>query len=153
MLLLGAAFSYAMYIVSTSRLTTIEQPGVDTFVLFYIILLIIAVSSSLSTLIFSQFEPIEGELWIWLVLLAVFSTLVAFFAYFEALREIPANTASVLLLLQVLVPFTVDYALLDRRYGIWVLAGSVLIIIAMLIVVLIPFLERRSDLRVRSRSI
>lgn len=142
-LLLGAAFSYAVYIVTTSRLTTIEEDEVDTFTLFYLVLLIVAVSSSLGTIVFSSFTTIEQPVWIWLVLLVIFSTIIAFFAYFEALKGISANTASVLLLLQVIVPFFIDFVFLDRTYGIWIIAGSFLIVVAMIIVVTIPYFERQ----------
>jgi len=143
LLLLSAAFGYALYIVATSRLTTIEQQDVDTFSLFYLVLLIVAASSTFATAMFSTFQPLPEELWIWLIGLAIFSTLIAFFSYFEALKAISANIASVLLLLQVLVPFAIDYVVLRRRYGIWIISGAGLIIIAMLIVVVVPLYYRR----------
>ncbi|MHA2031358.1 MAG: DMT family transporter, partial [Candidatus Kariarchaeaceae archaeon] len=137
-LLLGAAVGYAFYIISTSRLTTIEKPNIDTFTLFYSVLLIISIASLIASVTFSKPStvPLEGIKWI--VLLTIFSTLIAFFAYFRALQEISANVASVLLPLQVLVPFAIDFFALGRRYSIWVISGSILVIIAMLIVVIQP---------------
>jgi len=139
--LLGAAVGYAFYIISTSRLTTIEKPNVDTFTLFFSVLLIISLSSLIASLTFRQTLnlasiPREGIQWI--ILLTIFSTLIAFFAYFRALQEISANVASVLLPLQVLVPFVIDFFILGRIYSLWVLTGSFLIIIAMFIVVIQP---------------
>ncbi len=139
--LLGTAVGYAFYIISTSRLTTIEKPNVDTFTLFYSVLLIIALSSLVASLTFSKLTSIPRESIQWIILLIIFSTLIAFFAYFRALQEISANVASVLLPLQVLVPFVIDFFLLDRIYSLWILTGSFLIIIAMIIVVIQPYLE------------
>jgi drug/metabolite transporter (DMT)-like permease len=144
--LLGAAVGYAFYNISTSRLTTIEKPNVDTFTLFFSVLLIITLSSLFASLTFSNIPsvPIEGIQWI--VLLTIFSTLIAFFAYFRALKEISANVASVLLPLQVLVPFFIDFFVLGRIYSLWVLSGSFLIIIAMLIVVIQPYRNKLSTI-------
>ena len=140
-LLLGAAIGYAFYIISTSRLTTIEKPNVDTFTLFFSVLLIISLSSLFASLTFSNLPSVPREGIQWIVLLTIFSTLIAFFAYFRALQEISANVASVLLPLQVLVPFVIDFFILGRIYSLWVLTGSFLIIIAMLIVVIHPHHE------------
>lgn len=143
-LLLGAAVGYAFYIISTSRLTTIEKPDVDTFTLFFSVLLIISLSSLIASLTFRQtinLSSIPREGIQWIILLTIFSTLIAFFAYFRALKEISANVASVLLPLQVLVPFVIDFFYLGRIYSLWVLTGSFLIIIAMSIVVIQPYLK------------
>ncbi len=140
-LLLGAAVSYAFYIITTSRLTTIEKPNVDTFTLFYSVLLIITLFSLIASLSFNELTPVPSKGIQWIVLLTIFSTLIAFFAYFRALQEISANVASVLLPLQVLVPFIIDFFVLDRTYSLWVLSGSSLIILAMVIVVIQPYLE------------
>jgi drug/metabolite transporter (DMT)-like permease len=139
--LLGAAVCYASYIMSTSRLTTIEKPNVDTFTLFFSVLLIITLFSLFASLTFSNLPSVPREGIQWIVLLTIISTLIAFFAYFRALQEISANVASVLLPLQVLVPFTIDFFVLDRIYSLWVLMGSFLIIIAMLVVVIHPYIE------------
>ncbi len=143
-LLLGAAVGYAFYIISTSRLTTIEKPNVDTFTLFYSVLLIITLSSLVATISFSPIGAVPTEGIQWIVLLTIFSTLIAFFTYFRALQEISANVASVLLPLQVLVPFIIDFFILDRTYSLWILTGSSLIIFAMVIVVIQPYLEGSS---------
>ena len=141
-LLLSAAFGYAVYITTTSRLTTIEKPDVDTFALFYIVLSIISVNTIIVTLIFDAFpsiQSIDNRAFLWLGLLTLFPTLVAFLAYFEALKEISANSASVLLLIQVIVPFIIDIVFLDRFYSLWVWFGSIIILVAMVIVVSIPY--------------
>lgn len=152
-LLLGAAVGYAFYIISTSRLTKIEKPDVDTFTLFYSILLIITLSSLSASLAFSEISTVPREGIQWIVLLTIFSTLIAFFAYFRALQEISANVASVLLPLQMLVPFTIDYFVLGRTYSLWVITGSILIVMAMVIVVIQPYLGApKTDLQVETKA-
>ncbi len=150
MLLLGAALGYAFYIISTSRLTTIEKPDVDTFTLFYSVLLIISLSSLFTSLTFSELSTFPSEGIQWIVLLTIFSTLIAFLAYFRGMQEISANVASVLLPLQMLVPFTIDFFILGRTYSLWVITGSFLVVIAMVIVVIHPYLgSSEKDLQVQ----
>jgi drug/metabolite transporter (DMT)-like permease len=139
-LLLGAAVGYAFYIISTSRLTTIEKPDVDTFTLFYSVLLIISISSLFTSLTFSEISTVPSEGLQWIVLLTIFSTLIAFLAYFRGAQEISANVMSVLLPLQMLVPFTIDFFILGRTYSLWVITGSFLVVLAMVIVVIQPYL-------------
>lgn len=133
-LLLLSAISYAIYIVTTSRLSTVERPNVDVFALFYVVLLVISLTSVVLSSITNQIVIAPIDAWIWIILLTLFSTLIAFLAYFQALKTVSANTASVLLLFQVLVPFTVDY-FLGTRYSAWVFLGSFFILVAMIIVV------------------
>ncbi len=129
--LLGAAFGYALYFVTTSRLSTIEKPGLDTISLFYVVLFIIAGFSLLPLVVIP-----------WILGLVLFSTMIGFLAYFRFLTEISANEASDLLLLQVLVPFSVDFFLLRRFHATWVFLGSFFILVAMIIVVKISNAEK-----------
>lgn len=152
MLLLGAALGYAFYIISTSRLTTIEKPDVDTFTLFYSVLLIISLASLVTTLTFSEISSVPSEGIQWIVLLTIFSTLIAFLAYFRGAQEISANVMSVLLPLQMLVPFTIDFFVLGRTYSLWVITGSFLVVLAMVIVVIQPYLgtpEKDPQIRIK----
>lgn len=142
-LLVLAAFSYALYIVFTSRLTTIEKPDVDTYTLFYLVLVIVTIVSLPFAMISERLEvPQNPNLWLWLILLILFSTLLAFICYFEALKGISANSASVLLLLQILIPFFIDLVFQGRRYPLVVVAGVLFVVLAMIVVVIIPFLKK-----------
>ncbi|MHA2253613.1 MAG: DMT family transporter [Candidatus Kariarchaeaceae archaeon] len=144
LLLLGAALGYAFYIATTSRLTTIEKPDVNAFVLFYAVLMIISISTAIISILVdsSAFKLSSSpEAWLWLLGLVIFSTLIAFLAYFEALKEISANMASILLLLQVIVPFVIDTVILKKSYSLWIWSGSIIIVLSMFIVVSIPYLE------------
>lgn len=153
MLLLGAAVGYAFYIISTSRLTTIEKPDVDTFTLFYSVLLIISLASFVTSLTFSELSSVPSEGIQWIVLLTIFSTLIAFLAYFRGAQEISANVMSVLLPLQMLVPFTIDFFVLGRTYSLWIITGSFLVVLAMVIVVIQPYLgtsEKDSQVKIKA---
>lgn len=138
-LLLGASGGYAFYFVSTSRLTTIEKPDVDIFTLFYSVLLIASLSSLSASLTFSEISIVPNKGIQWIILLTIFSTLIAFFAYFKAAQEISANVTSVLLPLMMLIPFTIDFFVLGRTYSSLVLTGSFFIILAMIIVLSQPY--------------
>lgn len=132
--LLLSATSYAVYIVSTSRYSTIENTEVDIFSLFYIVLGIITTLSLIPSLIIEKIEiQFNSELWIWLSLLVLFSTLIAFLAYFEALKEISANSASILLLLQIIIPFSIEFTL-GTRYNMQIWSGAAFILLAMITV-------------------
>ncbi|MHA1991415.1 MAG: EamA family transporter, partial [Candidatus Hodarchaeales archaeon] len=83
------------------------------------------------------------ESWIWIVLLVIFSTLIAFLAYFKALKTVPANTASILLILQLVIPFTIDIIFLDISYSNWIFAGAFTIVFAIVVVLIFSTRESR----------
>ncbi len=134
-LLLLAALSYGLYITTTSKLTRYGKEDVDSLALFFAVLLIISITTFLSTLVSGQDLEMKKEAWIWLIGLVIFSTIIAFIAYFEALKVISASTASVVLLLQILVPFFIDLVILRRSFSDWVWVGSIVILFAMSIAV------------------
>ena len=140
LLLLGSAIGYAFYQISASRLTTMEKKDVDIFSLLFVVMLIISSLSLISSLIVnvSDYQHIKIDAWIWIILLAIFSSIIAFVTYFEATKGINVNVISILLLFQFLIPFLIDFLFLKIPYSFYVIAGSIIIIIAMLLVLLIP---------------
>jgi drug/metabolite transporter (DMT)-like permease len=142
-LLLTAAFSYAIYIVATSRVTTIEINDVDVFSLFYAVMIIITLTSLGIGGLNGELTVPPMESWIWIVLLVIFSTLIAFLAYFKALKTVPANTASILLILQLVIPFTIDIIFLDISYSNWIFAGAFTIVFAIVVVLIFSTRESR----------
>ena len=133
-LLILAAVGYAFYIVFTSKLRTTDT-SVDTFAIFYCVMVIIAISSGIASFISGGFPKPAPQLYLWLILLVIFSSLIAFVTYFEAMKTVSANIASVLLLTQVFVAFFIDLIFLKGHYSLWVLAGSFVILVAMVIAV------------------
>lgn len=135
-LLFLSAISYAFYIVFTSRLTTIENPQVDTTTLFYVVLGIISFLSIIAGVLAEPTTVLPSpEGWVWIGALTGISTIIAFFTYFKALTVISANEASVLLLLQVTVPFFYELVVEKIVYSIEKWTGIALIMIAMIVVV------------------
>ena len=109
--------------------------------LFYVVMVTIACFSFGVSLIHSSFTldltfPVKA--WIWIVALSIFSTIIAFVAYFEASKGIPANTLAILLILQMLVPFFVDITILGKQYSIWIYAGGLIIVFGMFFIARIP---------------
>ncbi|MFV2015709.1 MAG: DMT family transporter [Candidatus Heimdallarchaeota archaeon] len=139
-ILLITAVAYAFYQLTTSKLTREVNPSVDVLSLFYVVMVLISVLSFSTAMIFepSGFFDIKPDAWIWILLLAIFSTIIAFTSYFEASKGIQANTLSILLVSQALVPFFVDIFLLQRDYTYWVFFGGFIVIIAMIIVGMTP---------------
>ncbi len=137
LLLVGSAFAYAFYIVLTSRLTMVEKPDIDVFALFYVVLSIIALLSFIPALVFEPLYLPNARGWGWISALALISTILAFFTYFKALQTIPANEASVLLLLQAVVPFIFEFVVGTANYGLLKWTGISLIFMSMAYVVIL----------------
>lgn len=138
-LLLLSALSYAFYQIATSKLTREVNTDTDSFALFYIVMVLITGYSLLTALLNSDTNlNISWQGWLWIFLLAIFSTIIAFIAYFEASKGLPANTLSILLISQMLVPFFVDIFILRINYSIWVYVGGFIIVIGMIFVTRTP---------------
>ncbi len=145
LLLIGSAISYAAYIVFTSRYTTVENTNINAFDLFAAVIIIITLISMIFATIFEKIQITWSyDAWLWIILLVIFSTLIAFFAYFEALKKISANSASVLLLLQVIIPYIFDLLIEHKKYTNNVYIGMILLFMAMLIVVLGPIISKQN---------
>ena len=139
-ILLISALSYALYQLFTSKYTRIIHPQVDTLVLFFNVMIIISIISGVSALTNAFFTPItfHFEAFIWIVLLVIFSTIIAFIAYFEGTKGLKANTISIILLSQALVPFFVDIFILRINYSPWIYFGGVIILVSMWFVIRVP---------------
>ncbi len=85
------------------------------------------------------------DTWIWLISLVIFSTIIAFYMYFMAIKTLDANQVSLLLLLQVIVPFIIDIFLFGRNYNFWVLIGSFILFISVFLSTLISLKSHRNS--------
>ena len=140
-LLLLSATAYAFYQISTSKFTRDVDTNVDTFSLFYVVMILIASFSFVVSFIHSKFVvsfDVSLNAWFWIFNLAIFSTIFAFVGYFEASKGIPANTLSILLISQMLVPFFIDITILGYNYSLWVYTGGLIIIIGMFFIARVP---------------
>lgn len=147
--LLGSATSYALYQITAARLTKVEKQETNTIALFFMVMSIIAISSLIVSLMnlnlqIVSFFNFKTEAWIWILSLAIFSTIIAFIGHFESTKGIPANTISILLLFQFLIPFFVDIIILGMNYSSWSIIGSIIIVLAMFLVLKMPFQDRSS---------
>ncbi len=137
LLLLISAFSYGVYVVFTSKLSTQVRPETDTLALFYVVMLIISVMSMLMSIISGGVPIPSYEGWKWIFYIVFIATIVPFIGYFYAMRYISANLASVLLLGQVFVPFYIDIFYLGVLYTAWVQAGIFLVLVALVFAVIV----------------
>lgn len=145
-LLLLSATSYAFYQLTTSKYTRGGKTDVDSIALFYVVMLLITTYSWLMAIGNSSVTFIIAfDGWLWIGMLAIFSTIFAFIGYFEASKGIPANTLAILLMTQMLVPFFVDIFFLHRFYSLWVTIGALIIVLGMYFVVKIPLEEPESQ--------
>lgn len=135
-LLLLSAFSYGMYIVFTSKLSTIIKPDTDPLALFYVVMLIISIFSLLLSFFFGGISGPSFDAWKWIVYISVLATIAPFIGYFYAMKYYSANLASIFLLGQIFVPFYIDVFYLKIKYSFWVVGGIIVLITAMVIAIL-----------------
>lgn len=122
-LMLSAVF-LGLYITFTSYIQKLDNNNLDPISLFYVVIVIITLFSMVIMIITGDFAIPSQDTWIWLLSLVIFSTIIAFYMYFLSIKTLSANQVSLLLLLQVIVPFTIDIFLLGRHYNLWVMIGS-----------------------------
>ncbi len=133
-----STFGFATYIVSASRLVTKEIENVDSLALYYIIIFIVSIMGIILALIFgSSIDPmiIPSKGWLYIILLAIFSTIIAYSAYIQSLKYISANIASVLLLLQIVIPYFIEVIFLDASISFWIYMGGLIILFASFILI------------------
>lgn len=140
-LLLLSATSYAFYQLSTSKYTREKNKEVDSIAMFYAVMVAITVFSFAVTFVKESFTlqiSVKPDAWLWIVALSLFSTIMAFTGYFYASKGIQANTLSILLISQMLVPFLIDIVILGKQYSTWVYAGGLIIVMGMLFIARLP---------------
>lgn len=131
-----SSLGFAVYIVSTSRI--MSDDNIDGGALYFTILLFVSITSFLLSQIFgSNINPtlINGEAWIYISILALFSTIIAYVAYIQSMKYLSPNVASVLLLLQIVIPYIIEM-FMDKFYSYYVYAGCIMILIASTLVIL-----------------
>jgi drug/metabolite transporter (DMT)-like permease len=140
--LILSSLAYSFYLIASSHFSNKSNNTFDTSVLFFIIILGITLFSFIPALITSYPYSIDSSVWYWVILLAVFSTIIPFFGYFLGLKVISANTMSLVLLLQLVVPFMIDILFLGINYSFWIIIGILLIVSSLFIFVSKPLLDK-----------
>lgn len=141
LILLFSALSYSIYIIVSSYFTSTSDKPIDTSTMFFIVILGIALFSLIPTISLSNSFTISSSVWMWIFVLAIFSTLIPFFGYFLGVKVISANTMSLVLLLQIIVPFAIDIIFLGITYSYWIILGSLLVMASFLISVSRPYYQ------------
>ena len=129
LLMVGAVFSSAVYMVMTRKLS--EE--YDTFVLTayqMIYGLLFFTPFFLLEMGNSHWTAVTAEQWGALAVLAFFSTIGAFFAYNYALRAIPAGRASLFINVVPFVTAFCAWMLLGERLGSMQIGGGILVVLA-----------------------
>ena len=126
-ILITSALFYGLYITYTSYVQNWYNHTLDSFSFFYVVIVIVALFSTLSMIFTGSFVIPTPETWIWLICLVFISTIIAFHAYFLSMRTLSANQVSLLLLLQVTVPFTIEIFIYGRFYNLYVTIGTIIL--------------------------
>ena len=141
--LIVTAFAFAFYLVFTAKLQ--QTHDVDTFALFYLVILIISLTTGITMFVFGSFVLPTLSAWFWIVSVVVISTIISFFAYFYAQERLNQNLVSVLLLGQLIIPFTIDFFYLNRNYNILVYIGLVIITLSMIVAAISPIIYNKTQ--------
>ncbi|MHA1984263.1 MAG: DMT family transporter [Candidatus Hodarchaeales archaeon] len=133
--LLGSAFFYSLYLITTSKYSKDIKPDIDPVALFYAVSILVTFFSGIFTIPSLSANVSFSSSWEWIILLAIFSTIIPFIGYFIAIKYISANIMALLLLTQVIVPIVIDALIVRVNYDFSVFLGGILIILAMIIVI------------------
>ncbi|MFX1469000.1 MAG: DMT family transporter [Promethearchaeota archaeon] len=145
LVLITSASFFGLYITFTSYIQKSTDSKIDSISLFYVMLVIVTMVSVLTMIITDIYVFPSKETWIWLFNLIIFSTIIAFYMYFISMKTISANQVSLLLLLQVIIPFIIDIFLFGRNYHLFVLIGSIILFISILFSTLISISSEELD--------
>jgi len=132
-----STIGFAFYITSVSRLLNKEVAGADSLSLYIIIVGIVSIVGIVLSLSFGgNLNPLDipNSGWFYISLLSLISTIMAYSAYIQSLKYLSPNTASVLLLLQIVIPFIIEGAF-GVAYSLWVFAGGFIVIVASFLVI------------------
>ncbi|MFX0155766.1 MAG: DMT family transporter [Candidatus Hodarchaeota archaeon] len=129
-ILITSALFYGLYITYTSYVQISYNNTLDSVSIFYVVLLIVAFFSTIGMIFTGTFVIPKLETWIWLICLVFISTIIAFYTYFLSMRTLTANQVSLLLLLQVLIPFTIEIFIYGRFYNLIVNIGIIILFLS-----------------------
>jgi drug/metabolite transporter (DMT)-like permease len=138
-LALAASLTYTTYILVSDRIVG----EVDPFALSALVLTGATVTFGATGLATGSLElGLPAEAWLWLVLIALVSTVIAVSAFFAGLRRVGPSEASILSTFEPVVTVALAYAVLGERLAPAQLAGGVLVLAAV-VVLQLPAPRRR----------
>jgi len=135
---IGASLTYTTYILVSDGIVG----AVDPFALALLVLTGATVSFSVAGLATGSIDfALPAEAWLWLVLIALVSTVVAVSAFFAGLRRVGPSEAAILSTFEPPVTVALAFAALGERLSVVQLAGGALVLAA---VVLLQLPTRRA---------
>jgi len=135
---IGASLTYTTYILVSDGIVG----AVDPFALALLVLTGATVSFSVAGLATGSIDfALPAEAWLWLVLIALVSTVVAVSAFFAGLRRVGPSEAAILSTFEPPVTVALAFAVLGERLSVVQLAGGALVLAA---VVLLQLPARRA---------
>jgi drug/metabolite transporter (DMT)-like permease len=144
LLALAASVTYTTYILISDRIIG----AVDPFALAALVLTGATASFAVAGLATGSLDlRLSGEAWLWLVLIALVSTVVAVSAFFAGLRRVGPSEAAILSTFEPVVTVALAFAVLGERLAPAQLLGGALVLGAVVLLQLRPR-PARSALRV-----
>jgi len=135
---IGASLTYTTYILVSDGIVG----AVDPFALALLVLTGATVSFSVAGLATGSIDfALPAEAWLWLVLIALVSTVVAVSAFFAGLRRVGPSEAAILSTFEPPVTVALAFAVLGEQLSVVQLAGGALVLAA---VVLLQLPGRRA---------
>ena len=138
---IGASLTYTTYILVSDGIVG----DVDPFALALLVLTGATLSFSVAGVATGSIDfALPAEAWLWLVLIALVSTVVAVSAFFAGLRRVGPSEAAILSTFEPPVTVALAFAALGERLSVVQLAGGALVLAA---VVLLQLPTRRAAAR------
>jgi len=144
LLALGASVTYTTYILISDRIVG----AIDPFALAALVLTGATASFAVAGLATGSLDLALGaDAWLWLVLIALVSTVVAVSAFFAGLRRVGPSEAAILSTFEPVVTVALAYVVLGERLTAAQLAGGALVLGAVVLLQLRPRPAPRAPLR------
>jgi drug/metabolite transporter (DMT)-like permease len=127
---LGASLTYTTYLLVSDRIVG----EIDPFALALLVLTGATASFTAAGLATSSLHfALSGEAWLWLVAIALVSTVVAVSAFFAGLRRVGPSDAAILSTFEPPVTVALAFVVLGERLTIAQLAGGALVLAAVIV--------------------
>jgi drug/metabolite transporter (DMT)-like permease len=135
LLALAASVTYTTYILISDRIVG----AVDPFALAALVLTGATASFAVAGLVTGSLDlSLPAEAWLWLVLIALVSTVVAVSAFFAGLRRVGPSEAAILSTFEPVVTVALAYMVLGERLAPAQLLGGALVLSAVVLLQLRP---------------
>ena len=142
LLALAASVTYTTYILISDRIIG----AIDPFALAALVLTGAAASFTVTGLATGSLDLALGlDAWLWLLLIAFVSTVVAVSAFFAGLRRVGPSEAAILSTFEPVVTVALAYAVLGERLAPAQLAGGALVLAAVVLLQIRPRRVQRTN--------